>query len=278
MLLSWTIYRQLWGSFGASPFAPHLTPWNLFSNTRDTDQVTTHSSHSGCQHGSRTSWPLDPPVHTGMQAQRHRPACPPASWILLQMLWSHSHWGELACLEPGVTCWAAGRVAALSCWAATCRLPEPCSNVSLVSSAGSSKVSGCTIKPSQGTPEGRGWVDRESSGSTPQSHSQNRGYWELAVHYQATNCTGSEIMCSQVLSQLPMERFPSWETHVPFTVTCLTTLELESGCSLSLLHTDLQNSLSPKATILGKKKAQLRNKWVPTRFTTITLSALSGHF
>lgn len=38
---------------------------------------------------------------------------------------------------------------------------------------------------------------------------------------------------------------------LPFTVTCLTALRLELGCSLSPLHVDFQDSLSPKATILG---------------------------
>lgn len=133
-----------------------------------------------------------------------------------------------------------------------------CSNLSLVSSAGSGKVSECIIKPSQDTPEGRGWGDRESSGSGKlQSHSQNRGV------------TGSQIpanpLCppssnklhwfgDDVLSNakpIAHGKVSILGNPHPFTVTCLTALRLELGCSLSPLHIDFQDSLSPKATMPG---------------------------
>lgn len=60
-----------------------------------------HKQISVCQHGPTTSvpGPASPHGHAGRGTEL--PAHP-ASWIPLQIWWSHSHWGELASLESGV--------------------------------------------------------------------------------------------------------------------------------------------------------------------------------
>lgn len=156
---------------------------------------------------------------TGMQAQRHRAAWTsslmdtPADLVIPLPL-------RGACLSGvrGGTARLQGeRVfrpvhlhlagCSVSCFLSQAESPPACSNLSLESSAGSGKVSECVIEPSQGTPGGRGWGDKESSGFTLQSCSQNRGLLRdrslqaPSVHHQATNCTGLEMMCSQMQSQ-----------------------------------------------------------------------------
>lgn len=191
MLLSWTIHSKQWGPFGATQFAPHFIQWNLCPSVRDTDQGATSSSHSDSQHGPTTSLSRGLPAHMGTQAQRHRPPCTsglmdtPADPVIPTPtegsfpLWSRG--GTAGLQGEWVSCPAELQFAdcPVLCFLSQVESPPGCSNLSLVSSAGSGKVSECIIKQSQGSPEGRGWGDRESSGSGKlQSHSQNRSYWE----------------------------------------------------------------------------------------------------
>lgn len=75
-----------------------------------------------------------------------------------------------------------------------------------------------------------------------------------SVCRRARNRTGSQLTRCHVRSQLPVERFPYWETCVPAAAPGAVGLGTEQCCSPSPLHFDLQDPTSTKAATLGKNE------------------------
>lgn len=158
----------------------------------------------------------------------------------------------------------------MSCFLSQAESLPGCSNLSLVLSAGRGKVSECIIKPSQGTLERRGWGDRESSRSGKlQSHCQNRGTTESWIPANPLSPPSSNKwhrFGDDVLSSAkPIVHGKVSLLGNPHPLRCHLSYHFEAGAGLLPLplHIDFQVSLSPKATILGKKRTkptQLRSE------------------